>query len=117
MFFILWRFIRRFWNRVPAGTIFALYVALYSLGRLYIETLRIDTADVFFGQRLNVWVALICLIAGALAFLLLFRKRLSKAPEPAKAVTRSRRPGTSPRRGPRPRSPPVNAPSAARNVT
>ena len=36
---------RRYWNRVPAGTIFALYVVLYSFGRLYIETLRIDTAD------------------------------------------------------------------------
>ena len=60
-------------------------MALYSLGRLYIETMKIDTADVFFGQRLNVWVAaLICLIAGTLAFLLLFRKRLSKAPEPDK---------------------------------
>ncbi len=57
-------------------------MALYSFGRLYIETLRIDTADEFFGQRLNVWVALICLIAGATAFLLLFRKRLSKAPDP-----------------------------------
>ena len=61
-------------------------MVLYSLGRLYIETLRIDTADMFFGQRLNVWVALICVIAGALAFLLLFRKRLAKAPEaPRKA--------------------------------
>ncbi len=31
---ILWRFIRRFWNRVPAGTVFALYATLYSFGRI-----------------------------------------------------------------------------------
>jgi prolipoprotein diacylglyceryl transferase len=83
VFFVLWRFIKRYWSRVPAGTVFALYVALYCLGRLYIETLRIDTADEFFGQRLNVWVALICMIAGATAFLLLFRKRRKTAPPPA----------------------------------
>ncbi len=87
VFFILWRFIKKFWNRVPAGTIFALYVVLYSFGRLYIETLRIDTADQILGQRLNVWVALICVIAGATAFLLLFRKRLSKAPEPKRKAS------------------------------
>ncbi len=40
----------------------------------------------FFGQRVNVWVALICMIGGALAFLLLFRKRRrGDEPPPRKA--------------------------------
>jgi prolipoprotein diacylglyceryl transferase len=71
---LLW-FTRRFWRRVPFGTVFALYVALYCLGRLPIETLRIDTADQILGQRLNVWTALICLAAGAVAFALLMLRR------------------------------------------
>ncbi len=87
VFFILWRFIRRYWNRVPYGTIFALYVVLYAFGRLYIETLRTDTADIFFGQRLNVWVALVCIIVGAASFLFLFSRRLSKAPPPPRKAS------------------------------
>ena len=86
VFGILMWFVRRYWKRIRPGTVFALYVALYCLGRLYIETLRIDTADMFFGQRVNVWVALICLIGGSLAFLLLFRKRRrGDEPPPRKA--------------------------------
>jgi prolipoprotein diacylglyceryl transferase len=79
VFGLLILFIRRFWNRVPAGTVFALYVALYSLGRIPIERLRIDTADIIFGQRVNVWVAVILLIVGAVSFFILFRRR---TPEP-----------------------------------
>lgn len=40
------------------GRIFALYVALYSIGRLFIEQLRIDTANEIFGFRLNTWTAI-----------------------------------------------------------
>jgi prolipoprotein diacylglyceryl transferase len=75
VFFVLVWFARRWWRRVPYGTVFALYVTLYCLGRLPIETLRIDTADQILGQRLNVWTAVIFLLAGAIAFLLLIRRR------------------------------------------
>jgi len=86
VFLVLWRFIRRYWNRVPFGTVFALYVALYSLGRIYIETLRIDPAHHILGQRLNVWVALGCMVAGLVAFLILFRRRTPAPPEPVAAA-------------------------------
>nr|WP_275527328.1 prolipoprotein diacylglyceryl transferase [Herbidospora mongoliensis] len=54
------------------GRAFALYVMAYTAGRAWIEALRVDDALVFFGQRLNVWVA-IALFLLALAYFLLRR--------------------------------------------
>ena len=50
------------------GDIFALYVAFYTTGRLWIEALRIDEANHILGMRLNIWVSLIVLI-GSLIYL------------------------------------------------
>ena len=55
---------RRFRIRPPG--IFCLYVAIYSLGRIFWEQLRVDPSKMFLGQRLNFYVALALLI-GALA--------------------------------------------------
>ncbi|MGZ4430401.1 MAG: prolipoprotein diacylglyceryl transferase [Gaiellales bacterium] len=82
VFFILLWFVRRNWNRVVGGTVFALYVALYNTGRTPIETLRIDTADIFLGQRVNVWVSGVLAVIGWVAFLTLMRRRRA-APAPA----------------------------------
>ena len=50
-----------------SGASFAFYVTAYSIGRLFIEMIRIDEANTIFGLRLNIWVALIMAIgAGAL---------------------------------------------------
>lgn len=51
----------------PPG-LFALYVALYSLGRLGIELIRIDPANHLLGQRVNVWVAAGGILAGLVWF-------------------------------------------------
>jgi prolipoprotein diacylglyceryl transferase len=51
------------------GRVFALYVALYCLGRLWIEALRIDAANTILGLRLNIWTAGIVGL-GALAYFL-----------------------------------------------
>ena len=40
------------------GQVFALYVALYCLGRVWIESLRIDEANLILGLRLNVLTSL-----------------------------------------------------------
>ena len=50
------------------GRVFALYVLLYCAGRVWIEALRIDSANTVLGLRLNVWTALAVGI-GALAYL------------------------------------------------
>lgn len=58
---------RRF--QMGHGRVFALYVALYCAGRLWIELLRIDTANHVLGLRLNVWTALLVGL-GALGYLI-----------------------------------------------
>ena len=52
------------------GRVFALYVAVYSLGRGWIETLRIDEANHILGLRLNVWTSIV-VFAGGLCYLII----------------------------------------------
>ena len=53
--------------RLGGGRVFALYVAAYTAGRGWIESLRIDTAHRFFGLRLNDYVSIVVfLLAGVL---------------------------------------------------
>ena len=59
---------RRF--QMGHGRVFALYVLLYCAGRIWIEALRIDSANTVLGLRLNVWTALVVGI-GALAYLVI----------------------------------------------
>lgn len=58
---------RRF--RMGHGRVFALYVLLYTAGRIWIEALRIDSANTVLGVRLNVWTALLVGLA-ALGYLI-----------------------------------------------
>jgi len=51
------------------GRVFALYVLLYCTGRLWVEMLRIDTANHIFGLRLNVWTSILVGL-GALVYIL-----------------------------------------------
>ena len=48
------------------GQVFGLYVLLYCVGRGWIEMLRIDTANHFFGLRLNVFTAVLVGLGAAL---------------------------------------------------
>jgi prolipoprotein diacylglyceryl transferase len=57
---------RRFRIRPPG--LFALYVAIYCLGRFWIEMLRVDPAHEFAGQRVNVWVAGVGFLLAVAAF-------------------------------------------------
>lgn len=61
-------------QNLPAGSIFALYVALYSFGRGLIETIRIDDANLILGLRLNIWTSVI-LFTGACIYLLRSRTK------------------------------------------
>jgi prolipoprotein diacylglyceryl transferase len=54
--------------RIRPGGLFALYVLVYSLGRLWIETLRIDPSHEIGGVRLNVWVAALAIILSTAFF-------------------------------------------------
>lgn len=61
--------------RLGHGRVFALYAALYALGRLPIELLRIDAANEIFGVRVNVWVSIIVFV-GAVAYFVVSLRRV-----------------------------------------
>jgi prolipoprotein diacylglyceryl transferase len=63
---------RRF--RMGHGRVFALYVALYVVGRSMWEMLRADPANHVLGVRVNLWVALICFV-GAVTYLVISARR------------------------------------------
>jgi prolipoprotein diacylglyceryl transferase len=80
---------RRFRGRIRPGNLFALYVLLYSVGRLWIETLRIDPSHEIGGVRLNVYVAAAAIVASA-AFFVVWQRRWRRggsAPAPPKPQT------------------------------
>lgn len=52
------------------GRAFALYVLLYTVGRLWIEALRIDSANEILGLRLNIWTSILVGL-GALAYIII----------------------------------------------
>ena len=65
---------RWFKGRIRPGNLFALYVLVYSVGRLWIETLRIDPSHELGGIRLNVFVAAAAIVLSA-AFFVVWQKR------------------------------------------
>ena len=65
---------RRF--RLRHGRAFALYVAAYTVGRVWIEALRIDDANHILGLRLNIWTSIVVFVAAA-AYLGLSSRRPS----------------------------------------
>lgn len=63
------------------GRAFALYVALYTVGRGWIEALRIDDAHRFLGLRLNDWTSVV-VFASAAAYIAAMRPRGNDADTP-----------------------------------
>ena len=61
---------RRFASRLKNGDIALLYVCLYSVGRFFVETLRIDPAFPIGGIRGNLFVASVLALTFALIFFL-----------------------------------------------
>jgi prolipoprotein diacylglyceryl transferase len=50
------------------GKVFALYLIVYSVGRFFIEAIRLDPSEVFFGYRTNQWSAIFGVLLGALVW-------------------------------------------------
>jgi prolipoprotein diacylglyceryl transferase len=59
-------------KKLLPGQTFAIYIAAYCLGRFFIESIRIDSANLFFGLRQNEWVSI---VVGALALAYFLRIR------------------------------------------
>ncbi|NMM30008.1 MAG: prolipoprotein diacylglyceryl transferase [Cellulomonas sp.] len=64
------------------GRLFALYVAAYTVGRAWIEALRVDHANHFLGLRLNDWTSLV-VFAAAVAFFVVRGRHPAAEPVPA----------------------------------
>jgi prolipoprotein diacylglyceryl transferase len=79
--------------RLAYGRTFALYVAAYTVGRAWIEWLRVDSAHHILGLRLNDWTSLIVFLA-AVAYLYYYRDR-TEIPEGAVGPAASE-PGAEP---------------------
>jgi prolipoprotein diacylglyceryltransferase len=70
--------------RLDRGRAFALYAAAYTVGRGWIEALRIDEAHRFLGLRLNDWTSIVVFLAAA-GYLVL-RRPASEEPDPQPAI-------------------------------
>ena len=60
--------------RLGHGRVFWLYVMLYTLGRLWIEALRIDPAEQVLGLRLNIWTSVLVGLGALVAFIVVGRR-------------------------------------------
>jgi len=66
--------------QLGGGRAFAVYVAGYTLGRVWIEMLRIDPANHFLGLRINVFTSIVVFLA---AVLFLYLRRNVRREDPA----------------------------------
>lgn len=62
-------------QRFRHGRLFWLMVAWYTLGRLWIETVRIDPANLIAGLRLNVWTSILVGLGALAMYVYLTRKQ------------------------------------------
>src|SRR5699024_4543693 len=62
-------------RRVPTGHLFTIYVLGYALGRLWVESLRSDSASLILGLRVNIWMSLVVGIAAVVVLLLALRRQ------------------------------------------
>lgn len=77
--FIVW-LDRRY--RLGHGRVFWAYVAVYTLGRVWIEMLRIDPAETVLGLRLNVWTSIGVGLGALVAFFAVGRRHPGREPGP-----------------------------------
>jgi prolipoprotein diacylglyceryl transferase len=73
--------------RLRPGNLFALYVLVYSIGRLWIELLRVDPSHEIAGVRLNAYVAALAIIASTAFFVYWQRTWHRGGPAPKKRET------------------------------
>ncbi|WP_430779913.1 prolipoprotein diacylglyceryl transferase [Actinoplanes sp. G11-F43] len=86
---LVWLLDRKF--KFGRGRAFALYVMAYTAGRVWIEMLRVDEANTFFGVRINVFVSIVIFLLATAYFVVVKGPRgyvvpadaPDTAPEPA----------------------------------
>ncbi|MFH9348582.1 prolipoprotein diacylglyceryl transferase [Kitasatospora sp. NPDC017646] len=76
---VMW--VDRRW-KLGHGRAFAVYVAAYTVGRFWIEYLRIDEAHHYLGLRLNDWTSIVVFV-GAVAYFVIVGKKRPGREDPA----------------------------------
>lgn len=66
--------------RLQWGKVLGLYLVVYSLGRVWIESIRIDPSEIVLGLRINVWSALIGVAIGIAIFIVQTRRHPGEEP-------------------------------------
>lgn len=66
--------------RLQWGKVLALYLVVYSIGRVWIESIRIDPSEIILGLRINVWSALIGIAIGFAIFAVQGRRHPGEEP-------------------------------------
>ena len=64
-------------GKLSSGLLMAAYFAFYSIGRLWIEALRIDEASNLAGLRINIWVFTVVFIVSAVILFVGVRKNIT----------------------------------------
>jgi len=62
------------------GKVFALYLIVYSTGRVWIEAIRIDPSEIILGLRINIWSALTGIAIGVVIYLVQTRRHPGREP-------------------------------------
>jgi prolipoprotein diacylglyceryl transferase len=81
---LVWQLDKRM--KFGRGRAFALYVIAYTVGRFWIEMLRTDPANHFFGVRLNVFTAAVVFVLAVIYFVVVRGPRAYVVPEDAPEV-------------------------------
>lgn len=66
--------------RLQWGKVLGLYLVVYSMGRVWIESIRIDPSEIVLGLRINIWSALIGIAIGIAIFLVQSRRHPGEEP-------------------------------------
>ena len=64
------------------GRLFALYLVWYGIGRAFLETIRLDPAELILGVRVNVWGALLAIALGIALYVRQGRRHPGAEPGP-----------------------------------
>ena len=56
------------------GRMIGLYVIYYSVGRVWVEAIRIDPSEIVLGLRINIWSAIIGIIVGLAVMIISYRR-------------------------------------------
>jgi prolipoprotein diacylglyceryltransferase len=62
------------------GQLFGVYLIWYGVGRAFLETLRLDPAELIFGVRANVWGAVFAIVVGLIILVVQANRHPGKEP-------------------------------------